>query len=271
MNVRPFAILASALLNSFCFAGPSKPSLSALSGSRALGTAFVENKGQWNSQAAFLAQGKGVNLWITKSGPVYDFVGPAKKGKAKRQVVRVGLVGGKSSSAAGFKELSGRFNYFVGKDPRKWVRDVRRFSEVRSDEVYEGVSVRYYAENGSPRYDLTLEPGADPSEIAMKFDGADGIDVLPGGNLQIRTSLGLVEERGLAAYQEIDGQRSEVACRMVSDGNLVSFDLGAYDPSKALIIDPLVFSTFVTSPSELMCSAAVGASGDVYVVGSSAY
>lgn len=269
MCIRPIATLASAFAFGLAFAGPTNPGASTISERGALGTVFVENKGQWNSQAEFLAQGKGVNLWITKDGPVYDFVGPVEKGRGERQAVRVGLVGGRSSKAAGLKELNGRFNYFVGKDPRKWVTDVRRFAEVQSDGVYDGVSVRYYAENGSPRYDLTLAPGADPSEIAMRFDGADGVSVLPDGNLQIKTSLGTVEERGLAAYQEINGQRDEVACRMVSHGNRVSFDMGAYDPTKDLVIDPLVFSTYLTSPSQLIVSTNIDSKGNLYAVGSS--
>lgn len=251
------------------FAGFSFASAGPIQHVNSLPTVFVENKGQWDSQAKFLVQGKGVDLWITSKGPVYDFSSSAANGRVKRQIVRMSLVGAKLSSVTGHEQLNGRFNYISGNDRSKWVTGVRRFREVQTYDGCDGVSVRYYIENGSPRYDLIVQPGVDLSQVAMKIDGADGVAVLPNGNLQISTIAGTVEERGLTAYQEADGVRTEVACRMVNEGDLVSFDMGAYDPSKPLVIDPLVFSTYVGNPSGFVASVSSDAQGNIYGVGTS--
>jgi hypothetical protein len=77
------------------------------------------------------------------------------------------------------------------------VTDARRFAEAKSSSLYNGISARYYFSQGMPRYDLVLQPSANPSQIAMRYEGAQDLQVLPNGNLAIHTSLGIVEEQGL--------------------------------------------------------------------------
>jgi hypothetical protein len=231
--------------------------------------AFIENKGQWDAEAQFLAQSGGLNLWVTGNGAVMDFqkVVPDSS-KAKRHiaghVIRVGFVDSAPAATAGFTALPGTYNYFQGADLSSWVSNVRAFSETRSEGLYKGISARYYFSEGTPRYDLIVQPGADPSKIAMQYEGADGVQVLTNGNLQIKTSLGTVEQRGLLAYQASSTGNKQVECRMVASGDTVRFSLGTYDKSKTLVIDPLIFSTYLgeANTDALTANTGVGVVSD---------
>jgi hypothetical protein len=211
--------------------------------------AFVKNEGQWDFRAKYLASMNGGDVWLTNEGYVLDLHQP-QNGGAKGQVVRVSFSNGDASPVyEDGQELPGKLNYFIGNQPSKWTTNVPRFAGTTARNVGSGLDVRYYFDGAAPRYDLIVAPGADPSSIAMNFEGADGLQVLPNGNLQIATSLGPVEERGLVAYQQQGMLRVPVPCQMSLVGNAVHFKLADYDKSKPLVIDPLLFCTYWTVPT----------------------
>jgi hypothetical protein len=252
---------------------------SAQSPASGVGLGYILNKGQWDAQAKFLLPGEGLNVWLTANGPVMDvhrFVPDARStskapnGHEEGDVIATTFLGARASAVSPAVQLAGNLNYFVGQKSSNWVTDVPHFAEATSGDLYPGIRARYYVDSGSPRYDLVIAPGADPSQIAMQVDGAQGVQVLPNGNLQIQTSLGPIEERGLVAYQSNGANNSQVACKMSAEGNTVRFKLGSYDKSRKLVIDPLVFSTFLNvSGHETITDGAGGvdSSGEVTMSG----
>jgi hypothetical protein len=160
-------------------------------------------------------------------------------------------------------------NYFIGNDAAKWTTNVPRFAGATAKQLAPGLDVRYYFDQGSPRYDLVLAPGTDPSTVAMNFEGANGLNVLPSGNLQIETSLGPIEERGLMAYQQQGSLKVQVPCQMVVTGGTVHFKTASYDKTKPLIIDPLLFCTYWFGGNAGLPSVCVDASGNVVTIGNS--
>lgn len=214
-------------------------------------SSFVENLGQWDGQARFLSRTRGADIWLTESGAVYDFHRAERvNGRSVRRghIVRMEFVGGTAGRALGEGEVAGRYNYFVGNDRSKWASNVPRYSEVRSERVYDGVEARWYFDHGSPRYDLIVAPGADPSKIAMRFEGAGAISA-KGSALRLKTSLGDVEQRGLFSYQKIDGAIRQVPSSFRAQGSTVRFEIGDYDRTKPLVIDPIIWSTFLGGSS----------------------
>ena len=43
--------------------------------------------------------------------------------------------------------------------------------------IYPGIDLRYYTDNGKLKYDLIVHPGANPDNIAMQYEGLDGLTV----------------------------------------------------------------------------------------------
>ena len=253
---------------------------------------FIENKGQWASEVLYLTKIGGLNAWITKSGVVYDYYKIEVKEKQdvqhlgdvghlrdieqqntsiKGHVVKMELSnspfvkGGQGVSSEGLGKLDGYYNYFLGNDQNKWASYVSLYEEVKINNVYNGVAVRYYHElsessklSESLRYDFIVSPFANPSQIKMRFEGQENIFINENGELIYITRFGEVKNAKLFAYQEKDVQhlgdvghlKKQIPCSFTQnpDGS-ISFTLGNYDYTKPLIIDPLIYSTFLGSSS----------------------
>jgi len=223
---------------------------------------FVENKGQWDERVRYLAQIAGLDAWVTDDGITYDFYRtidsvssdndsllsfpgrPGRSGVRKGQIVRMEFVGATGRAIAGHR-APGVYNYFVGNDSSRWVTDAGLYDEVSIDQVYTGIDASIRFDEGSIRYDMIVAPHVDPGRIRLRFTGADGIGVDEEGNLVIRTTLGEVRQQGLLAFQKMpDGDR-RVDCRFrpMQDGS-IGFELGSYDRSRPLVIDPVIYSTY---------------------------
>jgi hypothetical protein len=258
------------------------------------GPVFIENKGQWDRSVRFLLQGTRLDTWITDHGVVYDLyqLMPVKSsGKNSSQqllssdatvrhepqamarrghVVAIEFLGTSfAPRARGVQRQPGVHNYFIGNDPGRWASNVALYAQAEMIGIYPGIDARYYLDDGLPRYDLVVSPGADPRQVRMNIKGATDIGVTLEGALSMVTSMGELEQRGLYAYQEIGGVRQQVKCGFVVDGSGdVRFDIGSYDQERPLVIDPITYSTYLGgSGDETGYAIAIDASGSAYVTG----
>ena len=266
----------------------------ALLPARSFTPAFIENRGQWHADARYRLQLDGLTMWITDRGAVYDLqervapafvIPPFERFDAMQEgvmwpsdeplhvrghLLRVEFVGAsESAEAIGGEVMSGRINYFIGDDEKRWGRNCQIHESARIIDLYDGIDAIYYLDEGVPRYDLIVAPGADPSRIAMRMRGADDVRIEEGGRLAVGTSLGDLEMHDLVAYQiNGKGERCQITSRFRLRDGLVSFEVGAYDRSRPLVIDPIVYSTYVggTSPDVAM-GIAVDGDGNAYITG----
>src|ERR1041384_6212225 len=167
-------------------------------------------------------------------------------------------------------ELSGKVNYFIGSDPAKWLSDVPIFARVRYEDVYRGVDLVYYGDQGQVEYDFLVEPGANPAIITLEFEGANRVELDAKGELIVQLNGGAVRWRKPIVYQDIDGQRRKIeATYRLKNGHAFGFQVGDYDSSKPLIIDPaLSYSTYLGGTSDDSAQGiAVDANGYAYIAG----
>jgi gliding motility-associated-like protein len=166
------------------------------------------------------------------------------------------------------KPLNTYNNYFIGNDPSKWKSNCRIYQAVTYQNLYRGIDVRYYTNEGHLKYDIIVHPGADLSRLAMKYDGVDGLQV-KNEQLVIKTSVSEIREMAPYAYQVVNGLKKEVGCRFKVSGKTVQFALENYSKSDVLIIDPtLIFSTFTGSSADNWgYTATYGPDGSFYAGG----
>lgn len=135
--------------------------------------------------------------------------------------------------------------------------------------MWSGIDVAWHGSNDLLEYDFTVAPGADPSVIALAFDGVDGVR-LDHGDLVLSTSGGNLRHRAPHLFQDAAGTRQDVAGRFILlGGGRVGFATGSYDHTQPLVIDPtLAWSTlFGRSGFDIAGDIAIDSAGDAYLTG----
>jgi uncharacterized repeat protein (TIGR01451 family) len=249
----------------------SKPGARAILGQ--LPIIFEPNQGQADPRAKFLARGPGYSLFLKTSGAVLAMQTAHASGPgSSEQFVNMTLVGANPAAAlTGADPLPGKSNYLIGNDPHKWHSDIPQFGGVRYAGVYPGIDLIFYGNQGRLEYDFRVAPGADPSQAELQFDGASKLELSGGDLILTGEDAGGLRLQAPQVYQRDGDRHKPVAGRFVlRAANRVGFEIGAYDRSRELIIDPvLVFSTyFGGTGTETFPSVAVNGDGDIYIVGS---
>ena len=196
---------------------------------------FEMNEGQSDPQVKALARGSRYGLFLTSNESVF-VVDPGAKNQA---VVRVRNIGANPAPrVSGLDRLDSTSNYYVGRDESKWRKNVANYARVKYDSIYPGIDLIYYGNQQQFEYDYVVAPGADPNSIRLAIDGARKLHIDPNGDLLMETGHGAIHQHKPVIYQEVDGVRREIAGNFIVDGNRVSFQVGDYDHSNKLVIDP---------------------------------
>ncbi len=251
---------------------------------------FEENQGQTAREVRYVSQGSGYELFLTPQEAVlalrsrehYDLspihraasIRAIRKARKGGQIVtvRMQLEGANPSpDIAGVDRLPARVNYFIGNDPRKWHTDVSAFARVKYREVYPGVELVFYGNQRRLEYDFIVAPGADPKAIQLKIVGARKMRVNSRGDLVLSVAGGEVELQKPLIYQNVRGERREIAGGYSIDGlHRITFSIPSYDRSAPLILDPVLnYATYLGGTADDTGNAiAVDGSGDAFVAGS---
>src|SRR5208282_590901 len=217
---------------------------------------FEENLGQTDSRVKFAARGSNFMLFLTPDQAALSIHTPHVREKRPPQldpegatwaeelsaasVVRVEFAGGNpAAKLSGLGAQQGTINYIKGNDPKRWQRNVPHFSRVRYEGIYPGVDAVFYGDRRQMEYDFVVAPGADPSAIRMRVEGAASVELTEEGGLEARTPAGVVSLLPPMLYQERHGAKQEIAGRYVwrAPGE-IGFEVAAYDHAQALVIDP---------------------------------
>ncbi len=227
---------------------------------------FEPNQGQTDPSIRFVSRGAGPSLFLAADASMLVPQGNNATSLTMR------LVGGNTGAAVtGLDPLPGISNYLTGSDPAKWTTGIIRYTKVQYAQVYPGVNLVYYGNQHQLEYDFIVAPGADYRQIRTHFEGARSVRVDASGDLLLETSSGQLRHRKPVIYQEWAGLRNPIPRGYaIGDGSQVGFDVGAYDPTKPLIIDPFVyFSTYLGgSGDDRPLGIAVDRQGNAYVTGS---
>ena len=281
------AIGAPALASSKPDSGPTPETIRADLQHGKQPIAFEANVGQTDAQVRYLSRGPGYSLFLTPAEAVLSLqtagahsdasglagsLGHDADGQDGRDaVLRLSFDGANRAPAmAAEQRQPGASNYFVGSDASAWRRDVPHFARVRYAGLYPGVDLVYYGNQLKLEYDLVVAAGADPAPIALRMDGAERMRLDHEGNLVFTTAAGdLVQHRPIA-YQQVGGERRPVTAsyRLLGDGR-VGFNLGDYDASRELVIDPvLMYSTYLGGTlGDRALDVSVDSAKNAYVVG----
>jgi hypothetical protein len=230
--------------------------------------AFEPNQGQFAAGTTYQTYTSNFTVDLNATSATFGMA--SAQGTAA--TVSMNLVGGNAAAApvAGVR-LPGTVNYLLGQDQSNWIRDVPLYSQVAFQNVYPGIDLVYHggSQQQQLEYDFVIAPGADPSAIRLAFAGASTPTLDSAGNLLLAAGPGNLVQQAPVAYQPAaDGSRVAVNGSFALLGNgQVGFQVGAHDPTRPLVIDP-IYSTFLGSPVDHQVNhVAVDSAGNAYVVG----
>lgn len=193
---------------------------------------FEANVGQANADTLFLTRAAGATVELLPDGLRLD--GPDGPGQ-------VTFVGASMPRVQGDDAAASFTSYFQTGLAKDWLR-APHYGKVVYEGLYPGIDVVFYADaEGVPEFDYVVAPGADVR--AIRLSSSDGLRIDDHGDLV----AGGLRLRAPTVYQDTHNGRIVVDSRyaLATDGS-ATFQLGAFDTARALIIDPKVtYSSYV--------------------------
>lgn len=228
--------------------------------------AFEENSGQAEEDVRFVAAAP-FGIQFKDKSIVFQPNSASGRYRRKALAAMSFVDANPGVFAAGADLMITTSNYLHGSDSSRWIQNVRNFASVNYSNLYPGIDAVFYGSDGSVRYDFKIAKGSDPKLIKLHFRGVSGVAIDANGDLRVRTSEGDLWNRKPVAYQIIEGKRVEVSAEFSRLGKRTfGFKIGTYDPNYDLIIDPLLYATYLGgSRTDFVRDVAVDGSGNIYL------
>ncbi|UII20656.1 DUF7948 domain-containing protein [Fulvivirga ligni] len=245
---------------------------------------FIENRGQWRAEILFKGTLPEGEVYFLKNRLVYTFYNydqithtlshdnvedmsevQDESGISAHSYFVDFIGANQQTEIQPANLLKTKYNFYVG-DSSQWRGNVNAYDQLNYNNLYDGVDLQYKRTGNTVKYDLRVEAGYDPASIQLRYNGAMDLS-LSNGRLKIKTSVNEVLEERPYAYQYINGNKEQVACQYVLNGDIVSFTFPlGFDECYDLIIDPtLIFSTYSGSTADNWGSTATyDESGNLY-------
>lgn len=221
------------------------------------GIKLIENKGQWDAAVLFKANIPGGDLYITGSGFVYRLIDEAAlhrlshgnqlQGLVKGHTYKMSFENGNTVVAVEKQSPSYEsYNYFLGDDPSHWAGNCKAYQSVILKNIYDGIDAEIIAKSDFIKLNFIVHAHANPDLIRLVYEGMDAINIKE-QSLFIQTCVASIKEEKPVAFQGTD----PVPCHYSLESNRVHFELGSYNTSQPLIIDPeIVFGTYSGSVAD---------------------
>lgn len=234
---------------------------------------FVENKGQWESHILYKANfPTGGCLFLEQDGWMIvlkekptrkshrfsffkddaDFIPEGKRMDSLQNyfACKTVLLGSEFHGTKTDAANTDYMNFYIGNDPAKWKSGVRNFNAVTYPDIYPHIDVRLHSSESVLKYDFIVHPQGNVKDIAMVYRGAESLAITK-GNLCIKGGFAEICDLKPFAYQLVQGDTVVVECRFELQDTVVRYNVGVYDKSRPLIIDPgIVFSSFCGSSAD---------------------
>jgi hypothetical protein len=145
---------------------------------------------------------------------------------------------------------SDRVNYYLPQCP-DGITGLASYTTVTYLEIYPSIDLVLHGTATGMKYDFVVHPGGDVAQIRMRYTGAEGLEGTSEGGVEVTSTLGnLVEGRPYSYQIERErGSSGERKVEVVSGyrlvGSDITFQIGAYDRRRTLVVDPvMIWGTF---------------------------
>ncbi|MDD3876116.1 MAG: PKD domain-containing protein [Bacteroidales bacterium] len=256
---------------------------------------FIENKGQfdgrnWQStQIEYAVDYNGLYILFTKNGLTYrlsKFVRNPGRSRERRhepkrlchsELISVNWLGANSNvELIASDKIQPYYSYAINNQETGEVTNenfINGFMKLLYKNLYNNIDVEYVSYPGQGiKYNIYLHPGADASQISMKYEGFHTryidenveIELTSDGKIHMKGSLGEITELSPVAFYE--DNHEPVGISYSYEEGIVSFNIDDYDNTRKLIIDPWIISPVLNS-SNAVWEVETDAAGNIYAIG----
>ncbi len=142
-----------------------------------------------------------------------------------------------ASVAKGVDEAKGYSNFYMGGAS---AMNVKQYKDLVYENIYNNIDLVFHSDNvKGVKYDIVIKPGGNPSDIKIKYTGADALEI-KNEELRIKNSMGDIVESMPKVYQSINGKIVDVKAEYKLNGSILNFKLGTFNAAFSLTIDPWI-------------------------------
>jgi hypothetical protein len=237
------------------------------------GVALAQTHTGWETGPFFTARTTGDAIHYAAKAPGWaaDFADSRVTFTHQGAAVAIDFVGARAGVAPqARRRMSGKANFFLAQDSAAWRTAEPVYREILYRGLYPGIDLVYGGSAGRLKAEFHVAPHADPSLIRLHYTGVGDMQLNARGALVAVTAKGRFHEQPPVLYQRTAGKHTRVpgAFRIFGD-SLVGFEIGEYDHSQALVIDPVIALSTYVGGSGMDAATAVAAdhSGNIYIAG----
>jgi gliding motility-associated-like protein len=255
---------------------------------------FIENLGQFNgrdnsadSKIMYGSINEGVQYFFTPNGLTYRIDKFEKetpsfirelfmKGKENEMVKKASLVNmewvgaNPNCGMVVTNSVKEYFNYSDEKPDGKATNYnfAKAYQKLLYKNLYPNIDVEYtFHPVTGIKYNIILHPGADASQIKMRYSSQKNI-WLQNGDIHFTNKHGEYIDHAPSNTYYQNNPSQKIICSFKLSGNTVSFNLGNYNSNQTIVIDPwTAVPTAMNNTTAYNCDQ--DAQGNVYVFGGS--
>jgi len=205
--------------------------------------AFTENRGQMgNGDILFYYEAGDHSVGFMQGGYVLTSI----REDHENSSIQVIFDGSSEVEPEGVGPKGYETNHISGNDRSQWITGIPEYEKIFYQDLYPGIDLVFYHSQEGLKYDWIVGPFADPTVIRETYSGIDSLSIGEDGSLVVAAGEDTVRQEAPETYQVRDGKRATIPSNyLIEEGSTVIYDIGDYDVSRELVIDPLLGGTFL--------------------------
>jgi len=239
---------------------------------------FLENRGQWDDSILFATRTTFGHMAFGREHVMFDVkentIGPMdddldqSNSLGRGTVIRMDLSGTNGYGPKGMGPISTRTNIIHGRDPSGWGIGIWSYRTIVYTEIWEGIDLVVGTKDHMVKYEFVVRPYANTGDIRFSMTGMSSMKV-DDAEIRMVTPHGseLIDRDLVSFYRDSPGCTIGSSFKEYADGT-IGFSIVGRDPSRTLVIDPVIYSTYIGgSDAEEVVDMVMDDDGACYIAG----